>query len=334
MSSKPQVIVAGSYVTDYCFSTKVIPRIGETRIGQFHHSSGGKGFNQAIACSRVGISTLFIGATGFDAGAKDLEKFLASESLNCNIFRDESSHTGAAGIMVDQNGNNQIVVSLGANLNLPMEHIFDNAHYFDSAKIFLCQLEANYESMKLGLKLAKQKGLISILNPAPINEAIEPDILEYVDILTPNELEFTFLMNHFFSTCIEKNVNKLSDRYLDNLCRKFGDTTVIITLGEDGCFLSRSSKDGGGCERIPAFSVDAVDTTGAGDSFNGGLAAGLIMSHNSISESITIANAMGSLTALKQGTATAMPNQSDVGAFLKKAGVQTHFASTPTPNLH
>ncbi|NRA46600.1 MAG: ribokinase [Oligoflexales bacterium] len=316
MNAKPQVIVAGSYVNDYCFTTKVIPKVGETRIGKFSSSPGGKGFNQAIACSRLGVPTLFIGATGEDLAANELKNFLNTEELKCKLYTTPDEHTGVAGIIVDHQGKNQIVVSLGANSILPIEHMIENSRYFDTAQVFLCQLEANYEAMNFGLKLAKTKRLRTILNPAPINEEIDESILQNVDILTPNELEFAFLLKHWHTIEISDSLENLADEELDKLCRKLGDVTVVLTLGEHGCFVSKSTKEGGAYFRVPAYPIQAIDTTGAEDSFNGGLAAGLIMSNFDISLSIKLANAMGGLTATQKGTAPAMPKRNKVHEFL------------------
>src|SRR3989338_3895721 len=216
------------------------------------------------------------------------------------------SYTSAASIGVDQNGHNQIIVALGANNHLTTSFIEKFREKIANTKILVCQLECNMNATRKALQIGKEEGLITILNPAPINEEFSADILKDVDILTPNESEFRFL------------IKKLNNNDLHTMCNDLQVPTIIITMGEAGSFVScnRMGECAHAHYRMGICSVKTVDTTGAGDAFSGGLAAGMMHYGNDICQAVRFATAVAALSVTKPGTAPAMPHKNDVENLL------------------
>ncbi len=319
------VVVVGSYIQDLAFRAHTFPAPGETRIGTFKTGAGGKGFNQAVACGRQEVETLYIGTIGDDAFGGEARAFADGERfLTCSFFVDAETPTGAASIVVNQHGQNLITVALGANENLPANFIDSLSDKIAQSKVALCQLESNLEAIAEALRIAHQASSTAILNPAPINEGFSPDILEYVDILTPNETEFLFMLeklgvNAGDSPYTPENLvrkTKESPEAAHKLCLKIPVSTVIITMGEAGCFVSRKGDRREPFYFVPAKKVETVDSTGAGDAFSGGLAAGLARAdaadEGSFKKAVEFANAVAGLSTTKYGTSPSMPYPADV----------------------
>jgi ribokinase len=307
---KALVSVVGSYVQDLAFKTAILPAPGETRIGSFMQGPGGKGFNQAIACHRQGIQTEFVGSVGRDVFSDALQNFAAIENMELRLQFHERESSGAASIVVeDSTAQNQIVVALGANAFLDPD--FVEKQIDPEAKVILAQLEVNLKATKKALEVGRRQKSINILNPAPINPEVDLEILRLANILTPNETEFSFLQQHFFNNKLTAEYWKNSPEELHRLCRLFEVETVVITLGRDGAFVS--TRDG--FFQQPVFSVDAVDSTGAGDAFSGGLAAGIVKFKSDLQVAVTFASAVAALSTTKAGTAPAMPTEESVKAL-------------------
>ncbi len=303
-----EVIVVGSFVQDLAFETASFPSPGESRIGTFRTGPGGKGFNQAIACNRQGVDTLFVGAVGDDIFGEEVRQFASSEGLVTDFQICPGELSGAASIVVNSSAENMIVVSLGANENLSEKHVESLREQFVGAKVFVSQLESNTEATLAGLRLAKENGLITILNPAPISKELSEAILLNVDILTPNETEFSFLFHHLYGKTLPEEYWLLPDEQLLSLTRQIVVPTTIVTLGKYGCVILSDN-----CvNRVPAFEVSAVDTTGAGDAFTGGLAAGLKYFPDNIESAVNYATITAGLSTTNQGTAPAMPYKQEV----------------------
>lgn len=317
----PSVVVVGSFVQDLSFKTEQLPRAGETRIGTFLTGPGGKGFNQAIACHRQGVSTAFIGAVGQDLFADSLSDFISTEGIAAALDHLSHHSTGTAAILVDHRGQNCIVVALGANLGLTSGFVDSQAPLFKGAKVVLVQAECNLAATEAALRQGRANGATTILNPAPINKDLSLDLLRSADILTPNETEFQFLMQHLFSKQIPTNPLELAPQELCDAAKLLGAKTVVITLGAQGAFVAHAA----GVETseepfylVPPLPAKAIDTTGAGDAFSGGLAAGLIRFPASLREAARYATAVASLSTERVGTAPAMPSEAEVRARLAR----------------
>lgn len=295
------------------------PKPGQTVVGIFSTGPGGKGSNQAIAAGRTGTPTLFIGAIGQDTFGEGAKEFYKSEKIAANLIEKPKLSTGTAAILVSDTGQNEIVVSLGANAVLSKTDV--DAKVLDGAKIVVTQLEANVSTTAHTLRTARKAGLATLLNPAPMRSDFDPALLKATDILIPNESEFAELVNLLGvaptkgKPFTEKDINLNDQPGLQQLCRKFGVPVVIITLGSRGCFVSQSS----GHTHISAHSgIKVVDTTGAGDAFVGGFAAGYIKSAGNIVSAAKFGNAVAALSVTKPGTAPAMPRKDEIDAFMAR----------------
>lgn len=307
----PRIIVLGSVNADLVVSSPRLPSAGETVIGgRFYQSGGGKGANQAVAAARTsGLPVGFIAAVGNDGFGKEAIRQLRRENvLTQHIRMIDDCSTGVALIMVDGQGENQISVASGANAALSpadVERIDDE--FFSAASVFITCLESPVETVIAGLKRAKAAGLTTILNPAPaIEEACTGEVLQFVDVLTPNESEATLLsgwdeMQDLEDACI----------WCEQLQQR-GSSRVIITRGERGCILKDDSSDA--C-LAAAFVVDAVDATAAGDCFNGALAAGLAK-EQTLFEATRFAMAAAALSVTRRGAIPSLPTLQEVETFL------------------
>jgi len=306
------IIIAGSYIQDLSFKVDQFPLPGETKIGAFNTGCGGKGFNQAVAASRQGVSTFFIGKVGKDSFGEQCVNFLAKENNLEHLVNDSSTgQTGTAAILVNAEGENSIVVYLGANDDLSHEDIPDFS--FIGARVAVTQLETNIEATKYFLKTAKSKGLTTILNTAPMRKDFDVSMLEDVDTLILNETEFKTLLD-LFDQPTAPSLKIYSDGELKALCEKINVGCIILTLGSQGSFVFKNKKD---FFRVQAYeNIEVVDTTGAGDAFVGGLAAGLIKFNFDYKKAVKHATAVAALAVTKKGTAPSMPKSEEVEKFI------------------
>ncbi len=321
----PQVVVVGSYVTDLCFNCTHFPRPGETLAGTARTGPGGKGSNQAVAAARAGAATLYVGAIGHDAFGREAQAFYEREGIPARWAVKPRHPTGSAAILVNAEGQNQIIVALGANLQLAKADL--PAAAIETARIVIAQLEASLPATAHALKLGRAAGALTVLNPAPLRPDFKPAMLQYVDILIPNETEFVELINRLGHAPTAKPLSakallKLAPAKLHALCGTLGVPVVIVTLGQRGCFISRAD----GYLEVPAFAVEAVDTTGAGDAFVGGFAAGLLAHDGDLAAAARHGCAVAALSVTKAGTAPSMPTRAAVSRFLQK------FPAPPQPD--
>ncbi len=294
------ITVLGIFVADISFSGNKIPATGETILGDnYNIGPGGKGCNQAIAISRLGGKVNFISKLGDDEYGK-----LAIDNLNqdnidtSNIIISNKHKTGVAGIHVDRKtGKNAIIVVRGAPTTLSIKEI--NTDAFKHSKIFLTQLEIPVEVTLHCLKKAKQFGLTNILNPAPACK-LSNDFFDLVDYFTPNETEAEFYTGVKIND--ENDAKDSAKKLLD-----MGIKKVIITLGEKGLFYS----DGKDEIYIKASSVKAVDTTGAGDAFNGSFSLALLKGKK-IRDCLEFANKVAGISTTKLGAGSGMPFLKDL----------------------
>ena len=297
------ISVLGIFVADISFSGNKIPSAGETILGNnYNIGPGGKGCNQAIAIARLGGKVNFISKIGKDDYGQLALNTLNQNNIDTSTIIQSSSHqTGVAGIMVDkQTGKNAINVITGAPSTLTIDELNKNIDKIKNSKIFLTQLEIPKEVTLHSLKTAKENKVLTILNPAPASK-ISKEFFNYIDYFTPNETEAEFYTGIKITN--EKEAKEASIKLLN-----IGLKRVIITLGEKGLFYSDGKEE----IYLKATQVKAIDTTGAGDAFNGGLAYALSQ-NKSIKDSLNLANQVAGLSTLKLGAGNAMPLLSDLG---------------------
>lgn len=301
----------GSFVADLMGRGPGIPVEGETVKGSFFKvGPGGKGANQAVAAARAGGSVAMITRLGRDAfGEMAMENFGAEGIDTRHVFRSAEDPTGAALIMVsEKTGQNSIMVIPGACGNISTDEVVEAMRARKDAKVLVVQLETNMAAVAASLAAAKEMGMKTVCNPAPAHP-IPPDCYHLIDYLTPNETEA--------STLSGIKVNNLRDaEKAARALRKAGAGNVIITLGEKGAMILDSED---GLALVEPFRVEAVDTTGAGDSFNGAFALA-IAEGKDIREATIFANAAAALSVTRIGTAPAMPYRAEIDAFLAKNG--------------
>ena len=304
-----KITVLGSFVVDLMSKTPHLPTRGETVFGgPFKLGPGGKGSNQGVAAKRAGADVTMITKLGKDEFAEIALRSFRNEQMDTRfILQDDEHETGAALIMVeDESAENEIVVSIGACNYIKDEEVLAAEEEIKNSRVFLTQLETNIDAVIVGLNLAKKHGVKVVLNPAPVRE-INDELYKQVDFLTPNEVEAGILSGI--------KVDDLdSARQAAEFFLAKGVQTVVITLGKNGAFIKNREIE----QHVPAFRVEkAVDTTGAGDAFNGGFATALAEG-KSIQEAVVFGNAVGALSVTKLGTAPAMPYRSEIEAFLQQ----------------
>ena len=300
------LVVIGASHIDFTIYVGRIPRVGETVTGgHFRRSLGGKGANQAVAASKLGVKTYLISRVGNDIFGNEIIKILKDEGVNVDyVFRDPKRHTGIAFILVDKNGRNIIAVASGADESLSPTDVAKALNSL-KPKVLLAQLEVPIGSVYEGLRRAKELGATTILNPAPYRD-FPIGMLKYVDILTPNEVELSML--------VHGELNSIDDYIVaSRKLLSLGVKVIITTLGSKGALLVTKGKS----VRIPAFSVKVVDTVGAGDAFNGALASALIEGL-SLEEAVKFANAAAALSVSRYGAAESMPYRDEVLRLLSK----------------
>ncbi len=298
------ITVVGSSNTDMIIKVPRIPRPGETILGgTFSTAAGGKGANQAVAAARAGGEVTFIARLGTDMlGEKSLEGFRDDMIETRYVFRDKDAPSGTALIFVDQEGDNSIAVASGANANLSPKDIETAKDAVINADILLMQLETPLETVMAAAWLASKNGVKVVLNPAPAQQL--PDaLLRNVDILTPNESEIELLTDLTVTDLdsAEKGARMLMDR---------GVTTVIVTLGKKGALLVTGDKK----QVFPVPDVEVVDTTAAGDVFNGAFTVALAET-GSLEQSIQFANIAATLSVTKLGAQPSAPARKQIDTF-------------------
>lgn len=310
--AEPRICVVGSLVMDLVFRVQRRPGPGETAIGDgFGMYPGGKGFNQAVACRRLGAAVTFVGRCGADDFGHRFLAAFEQEGIAAAVTLDEQEGTAVACPTVDSSGENSIVVVPRANQRLTPQEVERQRSAIESADVLMLQLEVNAAASRRAAEIARAAGTLVILDPAPAphthgREAVAGAAGIVADLLVPNEHEATMLAH--------------SDRPEDWAARLLrpGMRALVVTRGERGAVVF----DGQGQREFPAFSVAAVDTVGAGDAFRAGLAVRLAEGAT-IDDAVRFANAGGALACLVEGSGPAMPRRAAVEAMLarnQKAG--------------
>jgi ribokinase len=302
----PRVLVIGSANVDFTVTVARLPREGETvSEGRLHVGWGGKGANQALAARRLGAEVRFVGCVGEDPYGEEIAGSLAAAGIAVEgLHRAREARTGTALIVVDAEGRNQIAVAPGANRALTPAHLEARLGDFEWAQCLLVQLETPLESVLWALGAARRRRVLTILNPAPAR-ALPDDLFPLVDCLTPNAGEAALLTGERVEG--PEAAGAAARRLLAR-----GVGRVVVTLGADGALAA----DGSAALHYPAFAVDAVDTTGAGDAFNAGLAVGLAAG-GTLDQAIPLANAAAALACTRTGAQDALPDRRQVEAFLR-----------------
>jgi ribokinase len=304
-----KVTVVGSFVVDLMARSPHIPVQGETVKGSiFKMGPGGKGSNQAVAAHRCGGDVVLITKVGKDLFGRVALDFYEQEGMDTSyVYEDDALATGIALIMVDEHtSQNSITVVPGACGAITKDEIARAASVLDDTRVMIAQLETNLDILKPAVDRVHAGGGIAILNPAPPPvEELEDSFITLFDLLTPNETEASFL------TGIDV-VDIPSAHLAAQRLRGMGVKDVIITLGKMGAYLL--TNDGQGLH-FPTMDVEVLDTTGAGDAFNGGLATALSQGKD-LKQAVFFATAVASLCVTKVGTAPAMATVEEVQAFL------------------
>ncbi len=306
---KKKVTVFGSFVVDLMGRTPHLPVPGETVKGSmFKMGPGGKGFNQGVAAHKAGADVTMVTKIGKDTFGEVALNAMKELNMNSDrVFITEETETGIALILVDEKtSQNEILVVSGSCSTITDEEVESITDVLKESEYLLTQLETNISSIEKVIDIAYKNGVKVILNTAPV-QPISDEVLSKVDLITPNEVEAEILTG----ICVDSK--EAADKAAEWFFNK-GVKNVLITLGGRGVYISSEGKSG----IIPAYKVDAIDTTGAGDAFNGGLLAALSEGKN-LWDAAVFANALAALSVQRLGTTPAMPTREEIEQFL-----QTH----------
>lgn len=295
-----KVCVLGSMNMDLVVKVNDIPRVGETILSKsFEKIAGGKGANQAVAAKRCGAEVAMIAKIGKDENGQILKDKLIEDNIDVKyVFEDKREATGMAIIMVNENGNNSIIVVAGSNMTIDEYEIEASVEKIKEYDILISQFEASEEMTLKAFLKAKEFGKITILNPAPAKK-INEELLKVTDIIVPNETEAEVLTGIKVETL--EDANKAGQAFLEK-----GVNFVIITLGSKGAAVI--GKDF--CELVPAYKVNAIDTTAAGDSFIGGLSSKLDFKNinkESLIKAVNFGNKVSSISVQRKGAQPSIP---------------------------
>lgn len=284
-----KIVVVGSCSQDYFTISDRFPKVGETIIGNdFTTSPGGKGANQAVAAAKLGADVTFLGCVGKDDIGQMIKENFQNQSVNVDFVNEiDGVPTGIATILVAEE-DNMILIVKGANDHVTVDYVKENLSVLDDAKMVVLQLEVPLDTVEYVTNYCFEKGIDVILNPAPAVK-LEQSLIDKATYITPNETELEIVFNDSISNVLEKYPNK-----------------VIMTKGSEGVFYH----DGNTIVNVPSYKVDVVDTTGAGDSFNGALAYSLCKGTD-LKNSILFSNKAASKTVQAIG-AQSSPTMNDL----------------------
>jgi ribokinase len=311
------IVVVGSINLDLVAGADRIPQIGETITGHsFKTFYGGKGANQAVAAARLGYPAAMVGNVGDDAFGAKLRTGLEDAGVNTTCVTTVAGASGVALITTGAHGENSIVVVPGANSQLTPNLLEKATPLLEGAGFLLAQLEISLETVEYLAQFAKQRGIPLMLDPAPARELPEK-LLRSLSWITPNETESATLLK-IASQNGDQDSYAVADRLLE--C---GVSNVLLKLGSRGCLIAQGKLPK---KHVPAFSVNALDTTAAGDAFNAGFAVAL-MRGSSVVRSAVFASAVAAISVTRPGAQTSMPTQDEVESFLEKHSLE-HIDST------
>jgi len=303
---KKRIVVLGSANIDHIAKVRNIPVPGETvGDGKYTKAFGGKGFNQAVAARRASGNVTFLASIGDDEDGKQIMQTIKGDGVNTDhVLYRRGSKTGAAFIFVEDSGENSIVVTPGANKEWTCEEIYTLTDVIAGADYLVMQMEIPYECVETAADIAHKNDTFLILNPAPACR-LPCDLMSKVDILIVNETESGIITGIPFS---EDGKVVMAEKLIN-----MGARSVIITMGEKGSYLYNGMTG----KEFPAFKVNAIDTTAAGDVFCGSLIA-FIADNMTVEESIRMASAASALSVQKLGAYPSIPFKDEVTRFINK----------------
>lgn len=308
MPEQNRVVILGVFVADTSYRAERLPKIGETILGKsFVLGPGGKGSNQAVAAGRLGADVSFITRLGADAFGEMALRTWEAAGVRPAVRRDPESYTGAACIFIeDGTGDNAIIISPGAAAEIVPADLDDQAGLISEAAVFVTQLEQPLDAAVRGLEIARANGVVTILNPAPA-QPLEDRVLALCDYLTPNETEIAAIAGMPVDGV--ESARAAADKLLAR-----GVGTVVVTLGEKGALLHGRGRS----LVVPAVAAGpVVETTGAGDAFNGGLATALARGEDA-NVAVRYGCATAGLSVTRAGAARSMPSRDEVEALLAR----------------
>ena len=300
------IVVVGSSNTDMIIKVPRLPKPGETILGgTFFLAAGGKGANQAVAAARAGGKVAFVARVGDDMFGKQAIQRLKYDAIDVrHVIKDKKAPSGVALIFVAADGENSIAVASGANNNLSPKDVRAARAVLDTAKIIIMQLETPLETARTVAQMAARKSIPFILNPAPARP-LDDELLKKVTLITPNEIEAELLTG-------VRVMDEASAEAAARVLSAKGVRTVIITLGARGAYVHSDRIQG----IIPGFEVKAVDSTAAGDVFNGALAVSLAEG-KPLEQVVRFANAAAALSVTKLGVQPSAPKRTEINKMLK-----------------
>jgi ribokinase len=319
-----KIVVVGSSNTDMILKLSRIPRPGETVLGgEFVTAAGGKGANQAVAAARAGGSVTFVARVGRDMFGERAVAGFVENGINVEHVQHDTAPSGVALIFVGDDGENSIGVASGANGNLSPADVRQADKAFAAADIVVMQLETPLDTVQAAADVAAANGSIVILNPAPA-QALPNKLLEKISILTPNETEAELLTGVVVTD--EASCNEAADILLEK-----GVETVVITLGARGAFVASADLR----QLVPGFKIEPIDTTAAGDTFNGALAVAMA-DGLPIADAVRFANAAGAISVTRMGAQPSVPSREEIDRLVDSGALTTANADAARqdPHLH
>jgi len=304
-----QIAVVGSYATGLTMRVNRLPSPGETLLAKgYRVDFGGKGSNQAVACARLGANVSFIAKIGRDDFGEMALGLHREEKVDIDsVIQVADQPTGVGFIIVDANGNNCITLDPGANDLLTAEEVSQGLKTLTPEAVVLAQLEIPVEAARAAMTRGREKQALTILNPAPAR-TLPDSVLRLVDVLTPNQSEAKVLVGQSPDVVIEP------ETVARELVRR-GVKQVVITLGDKGALIATANSS----RHVPAIKVSAEDTTGAGDSFNAGLAVALSCGEK-LDEAVRFAVVTGGLAVRREGVVPSLPTRHEVLQFYRQQG--------------
>jgi ribokinase len=312
------IVVVGSINLDLVAGADRIPQVGETIIGNaFNTFYGGKGANQAVAIAKLGYPVSMVGNVGSDLFGTQLRDGLNNAGADTTYVKTVEGASGVALITIGRRGENNIVVVPGANGQLTPELLEKASMILERAGFLLAQLEIPLETVEYLAEFAERHGIPLMLDPAPARE-LSGSLLRRLTWITPNETETQELLDTNFENG-DQDFYGAAQRFLD-----WGVKNVLLKLGPRGSLIAQGTL---AKERVPAFSVDAVDTTAAGDAFNAGFAVGLMRGSTPVGSAV-LASAVAAISVMRPGAQPSMPSRLEVERFLEQHPIRTAHPAT------